>query len=169
MKVFLFFFCEISIVIFGVVYFIIPIFTTPFYPTNLKKLRKMVELAKLKKDDQIIDLGSGDGRFVLYLASKGYNVRGVEINPFFVLITNFLLLVTGNFKRGRVYWKDATKMDLQNYDVVFTYLYPKYIDILKPKFKKELKKGSRIISNTFQLKGWTPKEESDKLYLYVIE
>ncbi len=169
MKIFLFFFCEISIIIFGVVYFILPLFTTPFYPTNMKKLRKMIEMAKLKKSDKIIDLGSGDGRFVIYLARKGYSVKGVEINPFFVLITNFLLLITGNIKRGRVYWKNATKMDLSEYDVIFTYLYPKYLEILKNKFKSELKQGSRIISNTFKLKGWTPREESDKLYLYVIE
>jgi len=57
----------------------------PFVPTPMPVVERMLELAKVSKDDVVFDLGSGDGRMVIAAAQR-YGARGVgvEINPVWV-------------------------------------------------------------------------------------
>ncbi|MEM4047521.1 MAG: SAM-dependent methyltransferase, partial [Metallosphaera sp.] len=60
--------------------------------------------------------------------------------------------------------------------VITLFLLTNANELLKPKFEKELKPGTRIVSHEFEMKGWTPKEvikvEDGNMhhlvYLYVI-
>ena len=51
-------------------------------PTPQSIVDKMLEVAKVTKDDYVFDLGSGDGRIPI-TAAKRYGARGfgVDINP----------------------------------------------------------------------------------------
>ena len=53
-----------------------------YVPTPQNIVDKMLEVAKVTKDDYVFDLGSGDGRIPI-TAAKRYGARGfgVEINP----------------------------------------------------------------------------------------
>ena len=53
-----------------------------YVPTPQSVVEAMLELAAVKPDDVVYDLGSGDGRIVI-TAAKKYGVRGVgiEIDP----------------------------------------------------------------------------------------
>ncbi|HEX9804433.1 MAG TPA: hypothetical protein VGA67_02030 [Candidatus Dojkabacteria bacterium] len=141
----------------------------PFFPSSLKAAENFLKLVKPSKKDLLVDLGSGDGRIVIQLAKKGYKIHGMELNPFFVLFSNFLLLATGNISRGRVYWKNVYKVDLSKYNHVYTYLYPKTVNDLSSKFEKELPKGAKVVSNTFKIKKWIETDAIDKFYLYDID
>src|SRR6476646_2886218 len=53
-----------------------------FVPTPQEVVDKMLELAKVKKDDVVYDLGCGDGRIVLTAARKyGCKAQGFDIDP----------------------------------------------------------------------------------------
>lgn len=164
--VWIFWICESMIALFIIAFIAMPIAGAPFYPSSLKIVDKVIKLSNLKKTDKIIDIGSGDGRIVYQFAKRGYQVRGIEINPFFVLFSNLLLLITGNFSRGRVYWRNAKKFDYSEYNLVYVYLFPDLVSSLTEKFKKELKPGAKIVSNTFQLRSFVPKKQEEKLFLY---
>ena len=49
-----------------------------WWPTPMKAVRRMLELAELKEDDVLYDLGSGDGRIVIE-AARRYGAKGVGI------------------------------------------------------------------------------------------
>ena len=50
-------------------------------PTPEPLVEKMLDLAKVGRDDFVIDLGSGDGRNVIGAAKRGARALGVEYNP----------------------------------------------------------------------------------------
>lgn len=61
------------------------------------------------------------------------------------------------------------KENLSQYDVVFCYLLPRSLDKLKYKFEAELIPGSKVVTNSFRVKGWKPKQIlDDRYYLYVM-
>ena len=53
----------------------------PYQPTGIFLIDSLIEKEYILKDDHVLDVGSGTGLFVLYLASKGFNnLTGVEID-----------------------------------------------------------------------------------------
>ena len=47
-------------------------------PTPAALVEKMLDLATLKRDDLLVDLGSGDGVLVIAAARRGVRARGIE-------------------------------------------------------------------------------------------
>ena len=80
--------CLILLTIFPIlvlIFVIIPfMFGASFEISRREVVEKMIEFAKLKKGEKVVDLGSGDGRVVLEFARKGVEVHGYEINPLLV-------------------------------------------------------------------------------------
>ncbi len=52
-----------------------PELDTPYVPTPQVVVDRMLDLARVKRSDVLIDLGSGDGRMVITAAQK-YGARG---------------------------------------------------------------------------------------------
>src|SRR6187401_3625893 len=50
-------------------------------PTPQAVVDKMLDMAKVTKDDFLMDLGSGDGRTVITAAKRGARALGIEYNP----------------------------------------------------------------------------------------
>ena len=54
----------------------------PFVPSPMLVVERMLQLAEVRKDDVLYDLGSGDGRIVIEAAKKfGVKAVGVDLNP----------------------------------------------------------------------------------------
>ena len=142
----------------------------PWWRTSKKTARAMCKLAKVKKGDVIYDLGSGDGT-ALMIASKEFGAKGVgvEIDPVRYFTSILLLKFYGVLDRIKLIRGNFFEQNLQNANVVFVYLVPKTLDKLLPKFRKELKKGTRIVSFKYEinmpLKGFNKKRE---IRLYII-
>jgi ribosomal protein L11 methylase PrmA len=142
----------------------------PWWRTSQKTARAICKLAKVKKGDLIYDLGSGDGT-ALMIAAKEFGASGVgiEIDPFRYWVSKILLKKNSVADKVKVLRKNFFTQNLKDADVVFVYLIPKTIEKLLPKFKKELKKGTRIVSFVYEVN--LPLKEYDKenrIRLYVI-
>ena len=53
----------------------------PYVPTPQDVVDRMLDMAKLTKDDFHIDLGSGDGRIAITAAKRGARSIGIDLNP----------------------------------------------------------------------------------------
>lgn len=139
----------------------------PFVPTGGRKMRRMLELAQLKKGEKLFELGAGDGRFVIAAAQQGVQAVGIEINPFQVWWCNLRIALKGLSQKAKVVRGNIFDQNLRSADVITCYLLPETNQRLKPKFLQELKPGTRIISHAFSFKGWDPVEIDKKEHLYV--
>ena len=105
------------------------------------------------------------------VAAKEFGARGIgiEIDPFRYWVSRILLKKNSVADKVKVLRKNFFTQNLKDADVVFVYLIPKTIEKLLPKFKKELKKGTRIVSFVYEvnlpLKG---QDKENRIRLYII-
>ncbi len=127
-----------------------------FVPTPQDVVDKMLELAEVKKDDLVYDLGCGDGRIVVTAAKRyGCKAVGYDIDPERVeeSLANVEEKDVGDLVR--IEQKDIFTLDLSKADVITLYLLPSLNVKLIPQLEK-LKPGSRIVSHDFRMKGVKP-------------
>lgn len=142
----------------------------PFVPSTGSTTKRMIELAHISSNSIVYDLGSGDGRLLFAAAKQGAKkVIGVEINPWLVLLTKIRIYVSPYRNIIRCTLKNFWSVDLTSADVVFIYLLPWKMDTLGAKLKKELKPGSRIVSNSFIFPKWEKIAFDEKLHVYVFQ
>ena len=136
----------------------------------------MLQLAQVKKDDLVVDLGCGDARMVV-LAAQKYGSRGIgyDIDPDMVRASR------NNIEKGKVgnlvqiIQADIYTVDISKADVLPLYLLPEMNLKLLPQFDT-LKPGSRIVMHNYDIEGIIPDKtvevisnednSSHTLYLY---
>lgn len=124
-------------------------------PLPRNTIREMLKLANAKKDDVVYDLGSGDGRVVI-IAAKEFGAKsvGIERNRLLFWLSHWLVNREKSRNRMRIIKNDLFKEDIRDATIVVIYLSHKLTQQLKMKFRKELKKGTRIVSASHQIDGW---------------
>lgn len=108
-------------------------------------------LLSLVEKGAVYELGSGWGTLAADLSRKT-SVRAFE----WALIPWFYSVVLKYMRRAKnlsIERKDFFSEDLSAADVVICYLYPGAMQRLGPKFEQELKAGTLVLSNSFQLPG----------------
>lgn len=139
-----------------------------FVPSPKQIINRSLELANLKKGEKYLELGSGIGSGLLFAANNfGANATGVEVSPFYYLISKLRIIGKSNIKNIR---KDFRKVDFSGYNVVYCYLCTKLMKELYPKFKKELPRGARVVSYCFEIPNIKPTKieiiKSKNIFLY---
>jgi SAM-dependent methyltransferase len=132
-----------------------------FVPTPEVVVKKMLELAKVKKTDVVYDLGCGDGIIVLTAAREyGCKAKGFDIDPERIkdCMANFKKQKEDVQKLVTFEKKDIFTLDLSEVNVVTLYLLPSLNVKLVPQLKK-MKAGSRIVSHDFNMEGYKPDME----------
>lgn len=138
----------------------------PYVPTPLKMVREMVDLAELKPQQTVLDLGAGDGRLLIVAKKREQSITAIGVE--YILAVWLLGKCTIWWSKQQIEWRwgDAFKTDLREADVIFLYLFPNLMVQLNKKFEQELKPGTRIISHSFVLPGRTPiAEKKVKTYM----
>ncbi|MFC1738495.1 class I SAM-dependent methyltransferase [Planctomycetota bacterium] len=127
-----------------------------YVPTPQYVVEEMLELAKVKKDDLLYDLGCGDGRIVV-TAAKTYGCKAVGYDIDLNRVTESFENVEKNNVGHlvRIEQADIFTLDLSEADVITLYLLPELNVKLIPQLKK-LKPGSRIVSHDFDMEGIKP-------------
>jgi len=130
-----------------------------YVPTPQEVVEKMLELAEVKKDDVVYDLGCGDGRIVVTAAKKyGCKAWGFDVDP--ARIKDSLENVKTNKVEDLVTIekKDIFTLDLSKANVITLYLLRDLNTRLIPQIDK-MKAGCRIVSHAFDMEGVTPDKE----------
>jgi predicted RNA methylase len=142
---------------------------SPWWRTNKRIAKIMCRLAKIKKGDVIYDLGSGDGQALLTASRLGASGIGIEIDPFRVLISRLVFLLNGKSDKIQIVRKNFFDVDLARATVIFAYLVPKTLAKLKPKFLKELKPGTRIVTFVYKIDlPLIAEDKKNEVYVFEI-
>lgn len=124
-------------------------------PTSDALVQKMFDVAQLKADDFVMDLGSGDGRMIIAAAKRGARGRGVEFNPELVEYSKKLAAEEGVADKADFVQGDMYVADISEASVLALFLLPENLRKLTPAFL-DLRPGSRIVVNTFGIPDWEP-------------
>jgi SAM-dependent methyltransferase len=163
----------IAAVFFLIMVFLMSIISTstkgaPWVPTSRAVIDTMLTMAEVKSGEVVYDLGCGDGR-VLIRAAHRFGARGVgiEIDIVRFLWSRISVILLGLERKVKILRKDLFTVDLSEADVVFTFLLQDTNDRLKEKLRRELRPGTRIISNTFTFSGFPLVQVDEELNLYL--
>ena len=146
-----------------------------YVPTPQPVVDRMLELAQVKKNDVVYDLGCGDGRIVVTAAKRyGTKAFGFDIDPERVKEAKANVRAAKVEHLVTIEQKDIFTLDLSPANVVTLYLLPKLNVRLIPQLEK-LKPGSRIVSHDFNMEGvkplkhltMTPAGSSDEHEIYL--
>ena len=153
----------------------------PYVPTTETAVQAMLKLGDVKKSDVVYDLGCGDGRIVI-AAAKSFGARGVgiDINPVRIGEAKENAKKAGVEKLVRFEENDLFDAKIGEATVVTLFLLPNINLKLRPKLLQDLKPGTRVVSNTFDMGDWKPEKEfivpdtdvdtylSHRLYLWIV-
>ncbi len=141
-----------------------------FVATHDRIVDRMLELAEVRPDDVVYDLGCGDGRIVIAAAKKyGARAVGIEIDP--KLVEQAKENVRKNQVEHLVTIRqgDVFEEDFHDATVVTLYLLPGLNVKLMPKLR-QLREGARVVSHSFGMKGARPEKVETllgkKIYLW---
>jgi len=127
-------------------------------PTSEALVEKMLDLAQLKPDEFLIDLGSGDGRTVIAAAKRGATALGIEYNPDMVALSQRRAADAGVSQRATFAKADLFASDFTKANVITMFLLPDINMRLRPQIL-DLAPGTRIVSNTFTMGDWEPDRQ----------
>lgn len=124
----------------------------PYVPTPWKIVTEMLNLADVRADDFVMDLGSGDGRLVISAAERfGARGYGVDIDPQLVKLANENAAKAGVAARVRFEERDLFETRLGEATVLTLYLLPHTVIQLVPRILAEMKPGARVVSHDYAL------------------
>ena len=138
-----------------------PVPEVPFVPTTETAVQEMLKLANVKSSDLVYDLGCGDGRIVI-AAAKTYGAHGVgiDIDPQRIKEAKENARKAGVENLVRFEENDLFKADIHEASVVTLFLLSSVNLRLRPKLQSDLKPGTRVVSNTFDMGDWKPEKEA---------
>jgi len=126
-------------------------------PTSQAMVDKMLDMAKLTPSDFHMDLGSGDGRTVITAAKRGSKSLGIEYNPDMVELSKRNAAKEGVSDKANFMKADIFETDFSEANVLTLFLLPNINVRLRPKIL-DMKAGTRVVSNSFDMGDWTPDE-----------
>ena len=143
-----------------------------FFPTPQPVVAKMLEMAAIRPDDRLIDLGSGDGRIPI-TAAKDYGITalGVELDADLVKQSRENAAAETVADKVEIREQNLFDTDLSGASVITLFLSHSINMKLRPRLQA-LKPGTRIVSYGFAMGDWEP-DRTEKIngrfvYLWVV-
>ena len=133
----------------------------PYVQTPPAAVHRMLEMARVGKDDVVIDLGCGDGRIVI-AAVADFGARGIgyDLDPARIAEARRNARTAGGEDRARFEQADFFKAPISQASVVTMFLLPPVLQRMEPRLRSELGPGTRIVSHSFFLRDWPAEEEA---------
>ncbi|NHQ85338.1 class I SAM-dependent methyltransferase [Iodobacter sp. HSC-16F04] len=129
----------------------------PLYLSNTQALEQLAK--QVPAGARLLDLGAGTGTVLAWFVRHRPDVQadGIEFS--------WLPWLFGRLRlaRSNAGWHhgDAFAADLTDYDVVYAYLSPEPMSLLWEKAQKEMRPGSLLISNSFDIPNAPPARICD--------
>lgn len=137
----------------------------PFVPSARKRHNTMLKLADLGKKDVVYDLGCGDGRLVFSASKFAKRATGYDLSIPLVCYGKIASLFRPN---TIIRWGNIWNQNYDDATVIFCYLLPGAMKQFYKEVWPKLKKGTRVISNAFEIHDLKPLKKEDKVYLYQV-
>ncbi len=149
----------------------------PPMPSSFGAARHISRLISNSEKHTVIEIGAAWGHlaFPLAFSHPASIIRAIEISPLPWLFMKLLekLLGVSNMRIERCDMFDAS---LEDADAIVCYLHSELLEELRPKFESELKPGTLVVSNTYEIPGWSPtkverREDSycPQIYVYQVK
>lgn len=144
-------------------------------PTPPAVVDAMLRLADVKPSDVVYDLGCGDGIIVTTAAQKyGARAVGIDIDPQRVKEATERTQKMGVSDKVKIIQGDLFEADIKDATVVTLYLLQSLNIKLMPKLKRELRPGTRIVSQSFDMgDAWPPEKtvevDGRPVYMWTIK
>jgi hypothetical protein len=131
-----------------------------YVPTPQTVVDTMLDMAQVGPNDNLIDLGSGDGRVVVTAAKRGARSLGVDLDK--VLLGQARQLAEREKVADRAAFREQNlfETDLSQATVVTSYLLPEMNLRLRPKILA-LKPGTRVVAHDYHMGDWLPDQRKD--------
>ena len=127
-------------------------------PTSDDLVLKMLDAAKVGPQDELVDLGAGDGKIPIAAARHfGAQAWGIEYNKDLAALAQRNAQRAGVGDRVRIVHGDIFKEDFSKASVVTMYLLEELNAQLRPTILA-MKPGTRVLSNTFSMGDWEPDQ-----------
>ena len=127
-------------------------------PTSDDLVLKMLDAAKVGPQDELVDLGAGDGKIPIAAARHfGARAWGIEYNKDLAALAQRNAQRAGVADRVRIVHGDIFKEDFSKATVVTMYLLEELNAQLRPTILA-MKPGTRVLSNTFSMGDWEPDQ-----------
>lgn len=145
----------------------------PYITTPEPVVKRMLDMAKVKKGDMLYDLGCGDGRIVIEAAQRGAKGVGIELNPHLVQEAQQNAVNAGYADKVQFRVQDIFEADFSKASVVTLYLLPEINQKLRPQLWRQLAVGTRVVSHAFDMgPDWPPEKVDEvvgrKIYYWTI-
>ena len=131
-----------------------------YVPTPDDIVEKMIELAKITKDDTTFELGCGDARITVAAVKAGAKKGvGIDLDPERIAEAKANVRASGVEDKVEIRMGDALEVkDLSSASVVFLYMGDEFNALMRPILWKQLPVGSRVVSHRFTMGDWKPDQ-----------
>jgi SAM-dependent methyltransferase len=150
-----------------------PPLDAPYVVTDYEVVDAMLALAQVRPDDDVVDLGSGDGR-ILIAAARSHGARGlgVDIDPARIAESTANARAAGVASRVTFRREDLFRTPLAEAEVLTLYLAPEINLRLRPRILAEMRPGTRVVSHDFDMGGWRANERqmvgTASIYMWIV-
>ncbi len=136
----------------------------PYLPVLKAEHEALLDLCDLKPGQTLLDLGSGDGRFLKSAAKRGYRAIGYEINPFLYIIS---IIVTWRERELiAIHLGDYWRTPLPQVEAIYVFLIRRYMAQLDQKLIKDIKSSTTVISYVFPIPNREPETVTKNTFKY---
>lgn len=129
-----------------------------YEPSRMEVVDAVIDLLALDGQDTLVDIGSGDGRFVVAAARAGATAVGIERQGPLVARSRDNARMAGVTSRATFVHADAMTLPsvVSRATVVTMFLTPDGLRVLVPWLESVLEPGTRVASHTWPVPGWRP-------------
>lgn len=157
----------------------------PYFPSNKKDLNLIIKSLNLHNNQNIIDLGAGDGIIIFYAAEAAFKRKlntkfiAVDINPILLLVMNVKRLFHPNKRNIKIIYGNIFTMNfnyltqkLPNSQTFYLYISPWHIEKTINNIKKQLKHFAAV-SYMYRIPSLSKKEKIicgkiHDIYTYIV-
>lgn len=127
----------------------------PFVPTRNKDLERVAKIAWLKENETFLEIWCGTAKVSIFMAKYYPNnsIVWIEFSPFLYILSKIKAFFLWQ-KNIKIIYGNALKLNFSRYDILYIFWTPNSLkEKIIPKFIKESKENSKLLSYCFSLEN----------------